>query len=120
MIEIIVGSVIYTATFLFCYDGDTCKVTLHDAPTIVAEQTFRFEGFDTPEIRGKCIEEKDKAKVARRVTTAYMGQVGKVWATGNRGKYGRLLVTAPKLQEHLIETGYAKPYNGGTRESWCD
>ncbi|MDA9302566.1 hypothetical protein N8072_01680 [bacterium] len=120
MIEIIVGGVIYTAALLGCYDGDTCKVRFEDTPKILEVQTLRFEGFDTPELRGKCESEKEKAKVAKRVTIAYMTQVGKLNASGKRGKYGRLLVTAPKLQKHLIETGHAKPYDGGTRESWCD
>ena len=51
MIEIIVGSIIYTATLIGCYDGDTCKVRFEDSPEILAEQSFRFDGFDTPELR---------------------------------------------------------------------
>lgn len=120
MIEIIVGTVIYTATLLGCYDGDTCKVKFENAPEILAEQTLRFEGFDTPELRGKCDSEKSMAQTAKQVTNAYMRQVGKVYSEGNRGKYGRLLVTAPDLQDHLIEHGYARPYAGGARQEWCD
>lgn len=120
MIEIIVGTVIYTATLLGCYDGDTCKVRFDNAPAILAVQSFRFEGFDTPELRGKCQDEKDIAKIAKRVTTAYMNQVGTVYSNGKRGKYGRLLVSAPDLQATLIESGYARAYDGGTRAGWCN
>lgn len=120
MIEIIVGTVIYTATFLGCYDGDTCKVKFTEAPDIIAEQTLRFEGFDTPELRGKCKQERAKAQVAKQVTNAYMRQEGKVYSEGKRGKYGRLLVTAPALQDHLIEWDYARAYDGGERKGWCD
>jgi len=120
MIEVIVGTVIYTATLLGCYDGDTCKIKFDNAPEILAEQTLRFQGFDTPELRGKCEKEKEMAATAKMVTSAYMRQVGKIYATGERGKYGRLLVTAPALQDHLIEHGYARPYDGGTRQSWCE
>lgn len=120
MIEIVVGTVIYTATLLGCYDGDTCKVKFDNAPEILAEQTFRFEGFDTPELRGKCDKEKAMAQTAKQVTNAYMRQVGKVYSEGKRGKYGRLLVTAPELRDHLIEYGYARAYTGGKREGWCD
>ena len=119
MIEIIVGAVIYTATLVGCYDGDTCTVRFDNAPDIIAEQTLRFEGFDTPELRGKCAEERAKAQVAKQVTNAYMRQVGKVYSEGKRGKYGRLLVTVPELQAHLIEYDYARSYDGGKRESWC-
>tara|TARA_B100000989_G_C19430878_1_gene422996 strand:- start:426 stop:788 length:363 start_codon:yes stop_codon:yes gene_type:complete len=120
MIEIIVGSIIYTATLIGCYDGDTCKVRFEDSPEILAEQSFRFDGFDTPELRGKCQEEKDLAKLAKQETLSYMENVGVVYATGERGKYGRLLVTVPELQESLISKGLAKPYDGGKRQGWCE
>ena len=119
MIEIIVGTVIYTATLLGCYDGDTCKIKFDNAPEILAEQSLRFQGFDTPELKGKCESEKSKARIAKEITTEYMKIVGKIYATGDRGKYGRLLVTAPILQEQLITDGFASPYDGGTRQGWC-
>lgn len=119
MIEVIVGSVIYTATLLGCYDGDTCTIKFDNTPEILAEQTLRFKGFDTPEMKGKCDSEKHKAKEARQITLEYMTSVGKVYATGDRGKYGRLLVTVPDLQDHLITYGFAKPYDGGKRQGWC-
>jgi|TARA_B100000073_G_C23254888_1_gene379908 endonuclease YncB( thermonuclease family) len=120
MIDIVVGTIVYTATLIGCYDGDTCKVKFNDAPDILAEQTFRFEGFDTPEIRGKCQEEKDLAKLAKKATLYYMENVGVVYSEGKRGKYGRLLVTTPDLQNALIENGLARPYDGGKRKSWCN
>ena len=120
MIDIVVGTIVYTATLIGCYDGDTCKVKFNDAPDILAEQTFRFEGFDTPEIRGKCQEEKDLAKLAKEETLNYMQTVGVVYSEGDRGKYGRLLVTTPDLQSSLIEKGLARVYDGGKRKSWCE
>lgn len=120
MIEIIVGSIMYTATLLGCYDGDTCKVEFHNAPDIIAVQTLRFQGFDTPELRGKCETERGMAQIAKQVTNAYMRQVGVVYSNGERGKYGRLLVSAPELREHFLETGYARDYDGGERQSWCE
>tara|TARA_B100000035_G_C21034582_1_gene570185 strand:- start:4653 stop:5015 length:363 start_codon:yes stop_codon:yes gene_type:complete len=119
MIEVIVGSVIYTATLLGCYDGDTCKIKFDNTPEILAEQTLRFRGFDTPELKGKCEKEKMMAKTAKMITTDYMKKEGKIYATGERGKYGRLLVTAPMLQNQLITDGFARPYDGGTRQGWC-
>tara|TARA_B100000035_G_scaffold41173_1_gene30948 strand:- start:551 stop:913 length:363 start_codon:yes stop_codon:yes gene_type:complete len=120
MIDIVVGTIVYTATLIGCYDGDTCKVKFDNAPDILAEQTFRFEGFDTPEIRGKCQEEKDLAKLAKEETLNYMQTVGVVYSDGDRGKYGRLLVKTPDLQESLIEKGLARAYDGGKRKSWCE
>ena len=120
MIEVIVGAVVYTATFLGCYDGDTCTIKFDNAPEIIAEQRLRFAGFDTPELRGECQEERMMAAIAQQVTTAYMRQVGVVYATGERGKYGRLLVMAPELRDHFLEHGYARDYDGGERQSWCE
>ena len=120
MIEVIVGAVVYTATFLGCYDGDTCTIKFDNAPEIIAEQDLRFVGFDTPEIRGKCEEERMMAAIAKQVTNAYMRQVGVVYATGERGKYGRLLVSVPELRDHFLEHGYARDYDGGERQSWCE
>lgn len=121
MIEIIVGTVIYTATLIGCYDGDTCKIKIDNAPEIVAEQSLRFKGFDTPEIRGKCEQEKKLAKQAKAMTIEYMKTVGKLYSdNGERGKYGRLLVSTPELQEELIANGLAREYDGGKRQSWCD
>ena len=51
--------------------------------------------------------------------TDYMKKEGKIYATGERGKYGRLLVTALLLQNQLITDGFARPYDGGTRQGWC-
>ena len=73
MIEIIVGTMIYTATLLGCYDGDTCKVQFENTPEILAVQSFRFEGFDTPELRGKCDEEKSLARLAKQETFSISG-----------------------------------------------
>jgi endonuclease YncB( thermonuclease family) len=120
MIEVIVGAVVYTATFLGCYDGDTCTIKFDNAPEIIAEQRLRFSGFDTPEMRGECQEERMMATIAQQVTTSYMRQVGVVYATGERGKYGRLLVSAPELRDHFLEHGYARDYAGGERLSWCE
>lgn len=120
MIHIITASTIYLATLLGCYDGDTCKIELQNAPPLVSTITLRFEGFDTPEIRGKCQEEKEMAQMAKNITQGYMVFKGDLYTDGKRGKYGRLLVRAPELQEDLIELGLARPYNGGKREGWCE
>lgn len=119
MIEIIVGSITYTAALLSCYDGDTCKIKFHNTPEIIAEQTLRFEGFDTPEIRGKCWKEKGLARAAQATTYTWMQTRGTLYSEGKRGKYGRLLVSAPELQDLLIQSGQARSYAGGKRQSWC-
>ncbi len=109
----------YEATLLDCYDGDTCTLFFANAPSFLQEQKIRFAGFDTPEIRGKCSHEKALAQQAKAVTIAYMQQNGAFHITGERGKYGRLLVSAPRLKDALMAQGLAQPYAGGSRTGWC-
>ena len=49
-----------------------------------------------------------------------MKNVAVVYSEGKRGKYGRILITVPELQEMLISNGLAREYNGGKREGWCE
>ncbi len=41
-----------------------------------------------------------------------------------RGKYFRILADVygddQSLSEALIQAGHARPYDGGTREGWCN
>ena len=120
MISIQVAGTIYIAALSGCYDGDTCQVRFYNFPDLVAEQSLRFEGFDTPERnRPKCADEKAKAKAARRITLACMQGDVRLEASGAFDKYGRLLVRAPQLKAALINKGLAKPTEG-KRAKWCD
>ena len=102
MIEIIFGSVVYYASLINCYDGDTCKIKFKDFPEIVAVQDLRFTDFDTPEINGKCESEKELAILAKNITLEYMSNNPKIYSNGKKGKYGRLLISAPILKDTLI------------------
>ena len=120
MIEIIFGSVVYYASLINCYDGDTCKIKFKDFPEIVSVQDLRFIDFDTPEINGKCESEKELAILAKNITLEYMSNNPKIYYNGKKGKYGRLLISAPILKDTLIKKDLAKEYSGGKKESWCD
>ena len=119
MIEVVIAGTIYLASLLGCYDGDTCKI---EAEEFVPFKVYsmRLEGFDTPEIRGKCDEEKALAKEAKNYTTNFMSTVSTIYVSEEKDKYGRLIVTVPNLAEGLIEQGLARPYDGGKRLSWCE
>lgn len=119
-IELIFGGMVYGATLVGCYDGDTCRITVNNAPPFLATQQLRFDGFDTPEIRGRCQSEKDRARDAKAITLKYMQSNPSLLVSGDRGKYGRLIVEAPGLAESLISAGLAREYNGGKRKGWCD
>ena len=120
MIELIFGSIVYSLYLINCYDGDSCKVEFINFPEILAIQDLRFADFDTPEINGKCDNEKELAFLAKTLTSDYMKNIGLIYSNGKKGKFGRLLITAPDLKKKLLEKGLAKHYDGGKRESWCE
>jgi endonuclease YncB( thermonuclease family) len=105
-------------------DGDTLDVR---ARIWLGQDVFvrvRLAGIDTPELRGKCPDEKEKARAAK----AWLSRVeGKAVALSgiHYGKYaGRVLAHVREaelgdLAERLIAAGFARPYEGGARAGWC-
>ena len=97
-------------------DGDTLKVS--DSGYI------RLIGIDTPEIKGKCENEKYRAEMAKKYLKSILDSAKEIQVEGNKSdKYGRLLarVTADgkDVSGLMIQSGFARPYDGGKRESWC-
>ena len=119
MIEIIFSGAIYIASLISCYDGDSCKMQFNQNVIFLQKQSIRFDGFDTPEIHGKCASEKSKARQARSLTLDYLNDGGKLYTDGRKDKYGRLLVSAPTLKRALIGAGLAREYHGAKRLGWC-
>ncbi len=64
---IITGPV--AAKVIKVYDGDTFTVEAYPLPGLEAKASVRVDGVDTPEIRGKCEAEKQKAIEATANTT---------------------------------------------------
>ena len=116
---------IVDAELISCYDGDTCSFNVPGWPDIIGKKiSVRIRGYDTPEIRGKCDEEKVLAREARDYLKEILGAAdGIVLKDTERGKYFRILaeVEADGLDVGipLIEEGLARLYDGGARESWC-
>lgn len=124
----------YLADLVDNYDGDTItfnlRIPIFPVRGLVmrAEEKVRLLGVDTPEIRGKCLEEQMLAEVARDELTGYLSDayVLKVKVYG-LDKYGRLIVSVSVDGVDLSEWvkcegwrgGWARPYDGGTRQSWC-
>lgn len=121
MVSIVFSGVLYTAVLLGCYDGDTCTLSFREAPPFLATQKIRFVDFDTPELdSAKCVSERKLAEKARNLTQGFMEEQGLLYTDGKRGKYGRLLVSAPVLRDTLISKKLARAYSGGKRGGWCD
>lgn len=108
------------------YDGDTFRVNIDGYPDILGlNMPIRINGVDTPEMRGKCKEEKDKARLAKQFTVASL-RSGKVIELRNmtRGKYFRIAadvyIDGTSLGKQLVNGGHAVVYDGKKKShDWC-
>jgi micrococcal nuclease len=107
------------------YDGDTFTVDAHTWPGQWVRTAVRVGGDDTPEIKGKCDEERELAKRAKDFTAVFVA-AGRVRLVDVRfDKYGGravadvLAADGRRLADGLIQAGLATPYGGGTKGSWC-
>jgi len=108
------------------YDADTFRVDIAGWPPIVGDNMpVRVLGVDAPEIRGKCSDEKAKARAAKAVTVEALMNAETIELRNiKRGKYFRLLadvyIDGLSLADLLISTGHARLYDGGRRAGWCE
>lgn len=87
---------------------------------LVAEQSLRFDGFETPELHGGFARSKKLARQAQAVTENCMRCNVRLEFVEAPEKFGCLVVRAPELQARLIKQGLAKPATDKKRQAWCD
>ncbi len=107
-------------------DGDTLALRARIWIGIDIVVNARIRGIDAPELRGRCATEKALARSAR----AYLASLaadGRVRLAGiENDKYaGRVLAdvvteNGVDLGAAMLESGLARPYDGGARAPWCD
>lgn len=108
------------------YDGDTFTATIGAWPPIIGEAIrVRVAGLETPEIRGKCLDEKQLARRARAFTRRALLNARTIELRNlRRDKYFRLLadvcVDGDSLTQKIIDARLGRPYEGGKKGSWCD
>lgn len=94
-------------------DGDTWWL---------AGEKFRLAGYDTPELNGRCPEERRLALAARDRLRALLADGDVQWRRTGRDLYGRtvasLLVNGELVGELLVADGLAKR-SGARRQNWC-
>jgi micrococcal nuclease len=82
-------------------------------------------GLDTPEIHGKCKEEKELAQKAKKYVVDQISNDPMILKNIHYGKYaGRILADVELKNGHdlaqlLIRKGLGRQYLGGKRKSWC-
>lgn len=121
--EIVPGPVV--CEVISVYDGDTFTCITHPWPGLRVETSVRPNGFDAPELRGKCEKEKQQALISKGALSLFLS-VGVVNLRNIFfGKWAGRVVADVYIDEtpltKLMITGeFARPYSGGKRLPWCE
>jgi micrococcal nuclease len=115
-------------TFAKCvhaYDGDTIHVVFKMPHSNEYNKwVIRMMGIDTPEIKAKNTNEKQLAVKARDFLRDLILDKIIIIECLDFDKYGRLLGNLfiegndVSISNMMIEKGYAKAYDGGTKNKW--
>lgn len=113
------------AVVISTYDGDTFTAETRIWLGQILTTGVRLDGIDTPEIRGKCAQEKILAIEARH-RSQELTRDGVILRNIRTGKYAKRVVAdvylpnGISLADTLISEGLGRPYDGGKRQSWCE
>lgn len=109
------------------YDGDTFYSELSSLPDPLKNVSVRIMGIDTPELRTKCESEKIKGYEAKTYLNELLSGHSEILVKNVRwDKYGGrvdgdvYLPDGSNVANKMIENGFARPYTGGARQSWCE
>ena len=113
--------------YVRAYDADTITVNIPQVHPLLGHNIgVRIMGIDAPEIRGKCLIEKEKALIARDYVRQIMKNAKNIDLIDvGRDRYFRILarvqVDGIDLGNILVRKGYAVFYDGKSkRKDWCN
>jgi micrococcal nuclease len=114
-----------TATVERVVDGDTIDVRAQIWLGQTLSVRVRIDGVDTPEMASRCEEERRMALAARDFLTRRLTGAEVTLTRVVYDKYGgRVRANVADRQgdvaRALLSEGYARPYRGERRQSWCD
>lgn len=104
------------------YDGDTITFDLGaNVPEIFRTMPLRLYGIDTPEIKAKTLQERERAINARDFVTQQMKDAHIINLADCKGdKYFRILCSVrydgKDLTTELLQRGMGYEYYGGTKK----
>lgn len=112
------------ALVLTVQDGDTFRARVEVWPGVEVITAVRLRGIDTPELKGKCASERERAIAAREYLRTLLAAGPVELRQVELDKYaGRVdadvLVNGLLVSEALVVNGHARRYAGGTRQGWC-
>jgi endonuclease YncB( thermonuclease family) len=105
-------------------DGDTIDVRAFIWIGQSLSIRVRIDGVDTPELRGHCPEERRRAEAARAYLMSRVAGAEVRLTAIAYDKYGGRIRAAVSdasgdVATALIARGFARPYHGERRRSWC-
>ena len=119
---------LYNFKIIDVIDGDTLTIeALYLPKPLKPELKLRLIGVDTPEKghRAKCDAERTKALEAKAFTQEIIdqGKVKKIslhsWDKYGGRVLGDVIIDGQSLGDLLIQSNFAKSYQGGKKISWC-
>lgn len=110
-------------------DGDTVEIEAPYLPAPLAPKlSIRVYGVDTPEKgwRGQCDKERALGESATDFTKQLVNYADVIqveirqWDKFGGRVLGDLWVDGKSLTAMLVENGFARPYFGDKKKSWCE
>ena len=107
-------------------DGDTVVVRARVWLDQEVVTHVRLRGLDTPEMHGKCADERQMAQDAKQFLEDHIGGQTITLSDVSFDKYGgRVLANAKTedgrvVSEWVIAEGLGRSYGGHKRGSWCE
>ena len=114
--------------FIKNYDGDTLTVNIPGVHPLLGKKIrIRVNGIDTPEIRGRSVCEKKKARLAKRLAYSLLSKAKRIDLLNvKRGKYFRIVADVfidekKNLAQVLLKNKLAYKYKGKRKPkiNWC-
>ncbi len=106
-------------------DGDTFEAKIELGLDVWLRRAVRLRGVDTPELRGKCPEERAAARRSRARLAELLSSGPVALADLDDDKFGgrvvaRVAANGQDVAAALIVAGLARAYDGrGPRAGWC-
>ena len=118
----------YCVTYVKNYDADTITFNIKGLHPIIGNKiSIRVNGIDTPEMRGGSDCEKKRSIESKLMVQKMMKEAKQIDLLNiSKGKYFRIVADVMvdgnvSVAKMLMDTGYAYPYDGGTKLKidWC-